>query len=294
MAMSDLNLKNRPTRRFWALLLWVIHVLAILGAMAGVGGLDVESILVTGPLLVATGLALAIVTRPVGSLTALLFGLSAPAVCAIVAFAIAALRWDPPEAERPVLVIAQLYMILSVLPAIIVLIQIWRWQTPSFPRLPRVWRFSMKMLLAVMTGVAISLGLLTTIAKVLNDVRPVFTLFGFIVITLTAVVARGFFLERRRLIEPSSTARMSQSRWLDRISNFGIPTRKRNPTCSFCGRSFREAGPFAEGRDGSLICFQCSGTCMQLLSKMSAEVSTFRDCDPNAESTRPAPHPHRT
>ncbi len=74
--------RHRPLRRNAAIVLLGGQLFAAFIAMVA-AYIELESILVTGPMLATIGFALAIVTLPLGSWLALLFSLSAPAVCAL-------------------------------------------------------------------------------------------------------------------------------------------------------------------------------------------------------------------
>jgi len=59
--------------------------------------------------------------------------------------------------------------------------------------------------------------------------------------------------------------------WLARIFQRGgqsrSPGRLRNAYCSFCRKSYREAGPLVEGPDDVYIC----GTCIELCQSIIAQ-----------------------
>ena len=60
------------------------------------------------------------------------------------------------------------------------------------------------------------------------------------------------------------------SLWLLRFLHKHYPTQRRDARCSFCGRSYAEAEPFAEGEYGSMICGDCVRSCGELIAAEKA------------------------
>jgi hypothetical protein len=233
-----------------------------------------ETIVGTGPLLTVIGLALALVVRPFGFWMPLLVGLSGPIVCAVGAFTIALFRLSPGEAQRPILIILTIYLLVAVPAAAVALSQIL--QLPNHPRVgvDAAWRYSMKALLGMMTAAAILTALATATVKTIPDFPIVFGAFGSTAFVLASVVAWRFFIQRRRILNPTMTPRpLNVREWFD--AKVFAPFLARTPDvwCSFCGRYSREAGPFVEGRGGSLICGQCAEVCARLVAEQRANLS---------------------
>ncbi len=55
--------------------------------------------------------------------------------------------------------------------------------------------------------------------------------------------------------------------WLGRFLHHHFPTAARDAYCSFCGRSYQDAGPFAEGPAGAMICGNCVRACSELIAR---------------------------
>jgi len=70
---------------------------------------DIESIVVTGPVLFLIGIFLALCNRQHEHLTSLAFGLSGPAISIICLALINLLNWSPTDAQHPVSIIAAVY-----------------------------------------------------------------------------------------------------------------------------------------------------------------------------------------
>src|SRR4051794_13123356 len=148
--MIPAGYKARPRRQNLATGLFVVQLSLAFIALV-VCWFNVESIIVTGPLLVLVGLALAVAVRPLGTWTPLFLGLSGPLVSALIAFLIAAFRLQPQQAEWPVFTIFAIYLVLIVPISVVTFGQIRAWDA----RLSRsrAWRYSIRSLLGLMTVV---------------------------------------------------------------------------------------------------------------------------------------------
>jgi hypothetical protein len=198
--------KTRPRRQVLAIVLFIAQLLvAIAGLIAS--WFNVESILATGPLLVVVGLSLAVAVRPLGTWTPLLFGLSGPLISALVAFIIAAFRLGPPDAVWPVITIFAIYLIVLAALATFAIGQIRQW--PHRSSQLRVWRYSIKSLLGLMTIVAILTAVLASVAKAFYYFPVAFAAFGSVAIVLAGVVVWRFAIQRRRMPHPSTPANES-------------------------------------------------------------------------------------
>jgi GNAT superfamily N-acetyltransferase len=147
-------------RQRWAIILWAAQVLAAIAApLAGL--VDIESILVTGPLLSVVGLALAMVARPARSWNVLLYALSAPAVIFGCFQAIVAFRWGPTMATLPLMVVLILYLVLTVPLAVRSLVALRRWESPPRPRWRFRGQFSLRTMLIVMTVACVAMAIVS-------------------------------------------------------------------------------------------------------------------------------------
>ena len=53
--------------------------------------------------------------------------------------------------------------------------------------------------------------------------------------------------------------------------------------CSFCGKHYREAGPFCEGFDGGMICAKCAHFCVEIIdAEIARREQSACAADPNA------------
>jgi ATP-dependent Clp protease ATP-binding subunit ClpX len=64
-------------------------------------------------------------------------------------------------------------------------------------------------------------------------------------------------------------------KWLSRLlwrspRSPGTEPTPRNAWCSFCRRSYIDAGPLAEGPDLVLICGKCAALCLSIIEKEQA------------------------
>ncbi|HEY3392225.1 MAG TPA: hypothetical protein VGK58_05940 [Lacipirellulaceae bacterium] len=197
------NQPIRPARQFIAICVWYAQVLAILAMLAMVIFFDIETIVATGPTLTVIGLALALVTRPLVNLHVLLFGISAPLICALGALIIAFFELDPGEAYAPILTILSLYALLILPLALLARRTIREWSVTSRPRW--VLRYNMKSLFAAMTGVCVAATILSYLANVALGFPIVFGAFGVIAAALPFVIAWRFRSDRRQLDQSVSS-----------------------------------------------------------------------------------------
>jgi hypothetical protein len=269
--MSDLataiaTFRIRPSRQIWAIVLLAMQCVAAIAAWVA-ARFTVESIVVTGPLLTIIGLALAVAVRRIDVWMPLLFGLSAPVLSALGALIIAVFHLGPDAAQRPILAILSVYLICLVPVAMVVFYQILQWPVYPFVGAPRAWRYSLKALLVLMTAVCVLTALLAGIAKSISRDFPLaFGAFGSVTIVLVGLVARQFYVCRRRMHEPLTTARpVAIDEWLFNTIRTSFLWLKPIVRCSFCGRTHEDAGPFAEGRGGSLICAECADKCARII-----------------------------
>ena len=157
-----------------------------------------ESILATGPLLMVIGFVFAMVVGPLDLWIPLLVGLSAPVVCAVGAFTIAAFRLNPKEAQLPILIILAIYLCVFLPAAAVAVVQILPWPNQQSSRPEPTWRYSMKSLLGAMTAVAVLTVLATAAFQSRPDFPIVFGAYGFATTALACFVVWRFFVQRRR------------------------------------------------------------------------------------------------
>lgn len=190
---------SRIARSKWAIGLWAAQVLATIAAILA-GAVEIESIIGTGPAMSITGLALAFVARPLRSWRVLLFSLSAPVLCALCAFLIALFRWDPGEAQTPIMVILSIFGLLAIPAAAMSLRSILLWHNLDNSRRPFVWRYSLRSLLVTTTAlcVLLALGRLVVVFVGLQE-RLVFGLFSLATLTLVGTVLCCYIAGRRQV-----------------------------------------------------------------------------------------------
>jgi ClpX C4-type zinc finger len=262
--MESAVLQRRSLRQKSAIVLLTAQLLVACIAWLA-AWYELESIVGTGPLLTIIGLALAIVVRPLGSWTPVLVGLSAPVVCATGAFAIAIFRLGPGEAQYPILFLLTIYLLVTAPAAIVAFTQILHW--PIHPRVSKrtVWRFSMKSLLIAMTGIAMLTVAITAAVKSLPDFPVVFATYGAVAFVLAGLIVWRFSTHRQQILNSTTGPQPLMLRELFDRKTFAFLLQQPDVRCSFCGRTHRDAGPFAEGRGGSLICRQCAEACTELI-----------------------------
>jgi hypothetical protein len=180
-----------------AIALCVIQILAAI-AMLIAAIVEIETILFVGPILSVIGLLHGFITRGFRSWSTLLFALSAPLVCGLIAMLIAACRWNPTEAHDPVVTITSVYLIFTAPLAALVLRRTRRLDTLPLSLTPAPWQFSLRSLLVLMTVVCI----LMVAGKILIDAmlqgdRLIFSGFALLVVALSGVVLWLFIAHQK-------------------------------------------------------------------------------------------------
>jgi hypothetical protein len=261
--------QSQPRSRRQILAVWLLAVQLLTALSAWIAAwFNVETILVTGPLLSVTGLAFAVVVRQRGSWSPVLFGVSAPAVCALGAFVIAAFHLGPEKAHGPILVIFTTYS-LSLLPAsLFVLAHIWNWPEVKTRSIGDPWRYSLKSLLVVMTAVAIVSAVCASIFK--SNLPDYFVFGGFAsgAMVLIALVVWRFYIHRLRV--GSRLIRAAPLHWREWLRVYVLSQllpQEDHARCSFCGRRCDNAGSMVEGRYGGFICAACAQRCSRQISE---------------------------
>jgi hypothetical protein len=188
-----------------AIILWAGKLVASLALLVG-AAIQIESILVLGPLLAIIGLMLGLVSLRLESWPALVFALSGPSVTAIVALMIAVFEFGPPEAQTPVVAVLSVYLLFLLPLAGFTLIKIRRWKSTSAD-LAAPWQFSLKTLLIGMTGVC----LFAASAKLLADAmylgdHTIFGGYAIVVFALSAAVVWRFSATHKPAPEPEPNA----------------------------------------------------------------------------------------
>lgn len=136
--------------------LWIAQLLATLVMVTAVL-YEIESILFTCPLLTLVGLALAAIGCRLDSSGLLIYGVSAPLVCAAGAGSIAVNQWGPSEARAPITLIAIVYSFLCAPMAAWSFSQIRRMKREG-PRSQSLrWQFGLKSVLLLMTVICVSI-----------------------------------------------------------------------------------------------------------------------------------------
>ena len=170
---------------------WLAKVLAAIAMLIAVV-IDIEAILVTGPILAAVGLLLALATASIQSWSALAFALSGPFVAAFISFLIAVFDFSPEEAHTPTIAILITYLALIWPIAIMSLLRILRWRTTAIGSKRPIVRFSMKTMLFVMTATCIVIAA----GKLLLDSVPPDEAYLFGGFTFTVLVLSGIVVWR--------------------------------------------------------------------------------------------------
>lgn len=163
--------------------LWIAQLLAAI-AMLLATLVNIEFILVTGPILAVLGLLLALASASIQSWSVLTFALSAPFVAAFISLLIAAFHLGPTEARTPAIVVLVTYLVLIGPIAFMSFLRLLRWRTVANRANRPVVRFSLKTLLIAMTATC----LVIAAGKLLFEVMPAdetylfggFTLFVFV------------------------------------------------------------------------------------------------------------------
>jgi Arc/MetJ-type ribon-helix-helix transcriptional regulator len=206
-------LRSPKTRRQkWSIGLWAVKVLATIVAVIA-SAVDVESIVVTLPALTIAGLALVLLTRPLGSWKAFAYSLSGPLVSALCAALIAAFRWGTHDAQVPITTILFFYALYSIPAAIVIVPEFFRWLVAphASAALPR--QFSLKSLLFLTTGLCIALSVFGFVFR--NSTHPdylMFALFTLVTIGLVALAVTIFITDRHRQRMPLPVASENERR----------------------------------------------------------------------------------
>ncbi|MGD9724582.1 MAG: hypothetical protein AB7O59_04045 [Pirellulales bacterium] len=134
----------------------LLQALIVMGAVIA-GGIDIESILFSGPLASIVGLVSAALAYRSGRVIGLYFGLTPPAISLAVCTWISTMRWGPSSAQRPVFTL----LLLIALPLLAAAYQAWRELQSAAKSPPQRLRFqfSVATLLVTTTAVAIPFGL---------------------------------------------------------------------------------------------------------------------------------------
>jgi len=194
--IMTVGLQQRSPRQRWAIILLATQLLVACIAWLA-AWYFLETIVATGPILTIIGFAFTIAVRPRNLWAPLLVGLSAPVVCALGAFTIAAFRLNPGEARLPILIMLAIYLLVVLPAAAIAIVRILQWPDPPSPRPQPSWRYSMKSLLGMMTVVAVLTVLATAVFRSIPDFPIVFGAYSFATISLVCIVVWRFLVERR-------------------------------------------------------------------------------------------------
>jgi hypothetical protein len=179
-------------------IVWTALVFVSL-ATAVAAFIDLHTILVTCPTLTLLGLLFAVVTLSRQSWPCLIFGLSAPFVCALCAFLIAFFRLGPDWGTGwPIVAVFVAYNIVMLPPAVFILTRVGR--KPRADESRSTWRFGMKAILSLMTAVSVIAVVLRFAAKSKNDL-VFFGTFAGICAMLAAFVVWRFSLIRKGLTD---------------------------------------------------------------------------------------------
>lgn len=173
--------------------LWFTQiVLAIITPLAA--GLEIESILVTGPMILIVGIVLASLTRRIGSINLLLYALSGPIACGLCAMLIAVNRWQPDKAHYPITFILAISAVIHIALAFTAWAPLRNAPTNLLKWESANWQYSLKSMLAATTAVCIILA----VGRVMIQVGPyndfqLFSCFTFVCIALVAFTTYRFF-----------------------------------------------------------------------------------------------------
>jgi hypothetical protein len=219
--------------------LWVAQVVA-LAVMFIAAVIDVESIIFTGPAFTLVGLAHALVTRSLQSWITLVFALSAPLVCAIIAVLIPIFDWRPNDARLPVITILLVYAIVIAPVAGRALQIAWQWQANNQARAVLPWQFSLKSILVTMTLFCVLLAAARFIVKQLDLDDGVFSGFAAMVALLAALVIWRY-LAFHQTTAGGSLSRSpfgNQPRGFEQIMNFKDAIRSALRTADFMVQAY--------------------------------------------------------
>ena len=186
-------------RRNWTIFATLVQIAGtILGLIACLA--DVESILVSGPWLTFSGMATVSLARPLCSRRVMVYGISAPVFCALVAALIILFELGPNEAQEPISWVFGFYTLFVAIPAaILALPDVFQWQVLREERKPFNWQFSLRSLLLVTTAACILIPLmrLATTAASPRDLS-VFGIFILVAMGLVGLALFVFVNDRRR------------------------------------------------------------------------------------------------
>jgi hypothetical protein len=189
---------SNTRRRSWAIGFWAIKILTTIVALVACA-VDVESIVATLPVLTIAGLALALLTRPLGSWKVIAYCLSGPLISSLCAAFIAGFRWSQGEAQVPITTILFFYALYSLPAAIVIAPEIFRWFLAPYASAALPLQFSLKSLLLLTTALCIVLPLFGFVFR--NSTRGdylVFGLFTLVTIGLVALAMTIFITDRQR------------------------------------------------------------------------------------------------
>lgn len=143
-----------------SVLFW-LHIAQTFGILLAVvlAVIDIESIVISGPILSVTGALIAFLAHHRDHLLGLLFGLSPPTVAAFCLFVIAMLEWSPADAQVPVAAFLVLYGLLCVPICVLAEAEL---QSSRDSRRKVHFQYSIAAMLVLMLVLAIVLGLTQT------------------------------------------------------------------------------------------------------------------------------------
>jgi hypothetical protein len=183
---------------------WGIQFVAALVALVA-AAIEVESIVVTGPILTISGLFNAVMSSSSASWAKLFAGLSAPLVCALIAACIGVFDWNPDEAEGPIFVIMGLYLFILLPIAAFAFNRGYDPQAKATAELPRL-QFSMKSMLIAMTAFCFAIALWRFLLGVSRGDDIFFDAYALIVVMLCGAVIWRFAVYRRRALKLGTIA----------------------------------------------------------------------------------------
>lgn len=177
--------------------LWAAQLVATVG-MVIPAFVEIEWIMGAGPLLSIAGLVMAAVACRLQSTVVLLYGLSAPLVCALCAGLIAINSWGPEESRLPIGVIIVVYALLVVPLAWGAFRQIRQPRAEPRDMPPRDWQFSLRSLLILMTAVCVVIAVAQFFVRnVPRDESFLFGSYALLCIVLSTGVAWRFYVANR-------------------------------------------------------------------------------------------------
>ena len=164
---------------------WIQAAAAVTAALAAF--VDVETILVSCPVIAFLGLVLASASLPRISVNLLLFGLSCPVITSAIALLIASFDWGPQEASLPVRVLLTLNAGATVVWGTLIGRRMMRGRFSATSGGTPPFRFSLLSLLALITLTCLFFALLRRLAP--DGERMFFAAYGFTGLALSLVVA---------------------------------------------------------------------------------------------------------